>query len=195
MSLSDAQIVNLALAQLGAKPIAALTDNTQGAMLANQLFEPARNMLLEMFPWTWARKQAALAKSSTTPVFSTYAYAYALPSDCLSPVRLEGGDEWEVYGDRLLYTNADSEDGDVNLEYVAKVTDNSLYSHVFVQCLAALLAAQLALPLKNDAPLAQRLLGVYQGWLSAAMQQTALQGDRTEDWQVEANYGWIGDRA
>lgn len=182
---SEVQICNLALAQLGDSATVASIDPPEGSAQAEHcaLFYPlARDTLLEKHPWSWATRRVALAELADNPS-STWAYAYALPNNLLSPLAvfdpdafddvmtsasagnpavlyglpMSGGShlspqpfviESNAAGADVLLTNQES----AVLRYVARVTDTSRFTALFVDVLAASLSAMLAGPVvKGDA--------------------------------------------
>lgn len=81
---SEVEICNLALAHLGDSATVASLDPPEGSAQAEhcQRFYPiARDAVLEMHDWNFATRRAELA--AVTFGFEQWAYAYALPSDCL----------------------------------------------------------------------------------------------------------------
>jgi hypothetical protein len=74
-------------------------------------------------------------------------YTYVIPSDCLKALRIDGGAEFEIFGDeyggkRLLTT-----DSRPVLIYISKVTDVTLFSDDFVQALVSRIARELIMPI------------------------------------------------
>lgn len=80
MAYSIVGIVNLALNKIGAKNIAALDENTPNAIKAKAVWDYILDEILAEEEWRFAKVRAAIAVSSTEPVYS-YSYAYTLPSD------------------------------------------------------------------------------------------------------------------
>jgi hypothetical protein len=82
--VSDVDICNRALIRIGQKQlIASRTEDSVPAQLCDALFDQVRDEVLEAFPWPILTKHATLAQLTSTR--SGWAYAYALPVDCLSP--------------------------------------------------------------------------------------------------------------
>lgn len=143
MAVSAVSICNLALQKLGAARIASLSDDSKNARECNACYEPMRDRELRANRWKFAIKRVVLAPSATTPSFY-YENAFVLPSDCVRaifPARLDL--DWKIEnheGTPAILTN----DGDaINLRYVAKVSDPTLFDPLFVDALAAKIAWQL----------------------------------------------------
>lgn len=161
MAATETEICNLALAQIGAKRLDDLdADDSLQATLCNLFFDPIRDALLRSFWWRFASSRVALVEDSSSPDFE-WDNQFDLPADFLALK--------SVYGDNLtkdrnvtssfalegllLLTNAD----EVDIRYVAKITDVTLFDPLFVQVLALQLAIQLVMPLAQDQVLMDRL--------------------------------------
>lgn len=99
---------NLALAHLGDDATVSSIDPPEGSAQAEhcaQFYPIARNSLLEMHPWKFAMRRAALAVEELDPV-SQWAFAYALPSNLIQVFKVSGpndltdGGGYAPYGDR-----------------------------------------------------------------------------------------------
>lgn len=149
---SEVQICNLALSNLGNRGRVVSIDPVDGSAEADycaSFFALARNELLEMSDWAFARTRVALA--TTTNPSSVWTYAYSLPSDCLVPRRIlvdesgvfeEDGEPWNREGQVLLTDKENAE-----LVYTKVITNAGLFSPSFCTALAYLLSAYLAGPI------------------------------------------------
>jgi hypothetical protein len=140
MAVSEVSICNLALQKLGAKRISALDDDSREAESVNACYETLRDRELAAYHWNFAKTRVTLAPDATAPEF-TFTYAFLLPADCLNiikPARL--GLDWHVEnhnGSLAILTN----DGDeIDLRYIAKITDPTRFHPVFVDMLACKIA-------------------------------------------------------
>lgn len=163
---SSVDIVNLALSHIGDE--AAVTsispaDGTEQAAQAAKFYPIALETILEAHDWNFAMKRKNLAELSTTPP-DAWEYAYAVPGDMLTPISVlpqDAPDEtidlgYEVDyviealtdGTRVIYCNIEQ----AAIRYVARITDTSKFSMMFINALTRLLASFLAGPiLKGDA--------------------------------------------
>lgn len=170
---SDVDICNLALSHLGDEAQVAAIDPPDGSEASAQcgrFYPMVRSLLLEMHPWTFATKRAALAQVEN-PSPDDWQFAYTLPSTCIRPLAaltpgmperafgLEadtGGQAYAVEagqdGTPVLFTDVET----AVLRYIDNVTDSTKYTPGFVAALARLLASYLAGPiLKGDAGVQQ----------------------------------------
>lgn len=150
---STIHVCNLALAKLGARTIESLTENSKEARLCALFLDSSRDELLRAHPWNFAAARATLARLSEPPAFG-YARAFQLPPDCLRVRRLNGDVRavFEIEGRQLL-TDQDQ----ARILYTARVEDPTRFDPLFVQALAARLAAELCVPIAKSAALAERL--------------------------------------
>jgi hypothetical protein len=79
------QICNTALLRVGHRQlISDLDEATTEAQACNALYAAKLDEVLAEAPWRWATARAALAALATV-TRSTWAYVYALPTDCVTP--------------------------------------------------------------------------------------------------------------
>ena len=82
-SISQVDIFNMALTQLGALPVQSTTDNSKNARACLQVYDFLRLAELRKPPyWNFAIATAQLAVNPTPPLFDR-AYSYPLPGDYL----------------------------------------------------------------------------------------------------------------
>ena len=112
---------------LKANRITSLTDGSNNANAANDVFTEVRDNLLRSHNWNFGQKWAKLAQLSTTPVFE-FDNAYALPSDWIRTVSVHDNDagistliyrEGEVDGQGVILHSAD----ELWMRYIYRVTD------------------------------------------------------------------------
>lgn len=166
---SEVDLCNLALSHLGdeAQVIAIVPpDGTMQAAHCATFYPIARDAVLQVFPWTFATRRAALAEV-VNPVLGDYRYAYALPNGFLRPIAAlypgvpavdfgagatdTGSFAYTVEslddGSLILYTNLQT----AYLQYTARVTDTTKFPPLVIVAIARLLASYLAGPiLKGD---------------------------------------------
>lgn len=167
---AEASVCNIALALVGEKgTIDSLEDATTAAVVCKTLWDTARRTALTEADWSFARKRAVLALSSESR--DGWAYCYALPSDCLATRYLYSGlrapavDEMIPFS-RELRTDAGGELiltdlAEATLVYSVDQRHVPLWSPLFVQALALLLASQLAMALPVKPPVGVALSDRY----------------------------------
>ena len=148
----EVDICNLALQRLGARSIAALTEDTTAGRECNRVYEHARDSELRAHPWSFARIRAELAADSTDPLFG-YAKQYQLPSDYvrLLPARnvannvtvLGGIDpniDWQIEGRKILTDDT----APLQIVYLKKVTDPNDFDALYQDLLVSRIAMDIA---------------------------------------------------
>ena len=80
MAATEVSICSNALLMLGGQPINDLSENSDRARLASNLWPAVRNYVLRRHPWNCAVKRVALAPDLTPPAFD-WAFQFTLPPD------------------------------------------------------------------------------------------------------------------
>ena len=151
---SETDVVNVALRLIGQTSIVSLSDGSDTANMADDIYEEVRDDLLRSHNWNFATKRVQLAQSSTDPDFE-FDHAYVLPSDWLRTISAHDNDaghgtvlyRMEQVGSQLvLVCSSDA----LYLRYVAGVTDPNLMSADFRRAFAESLARDLAIPVASS---------------------------------------------
>lgn len=160
---SKVDIANAALILYGEAVISSLTEDNEAAITMNLRFDSIRDAVLRAHPWNFAVKRQKLSKLATAPAFG-FSNAYQLPSDFLRLLNFNNltQDHYRMEnheGSRAILTDS----GDANLRYIFRITDTTKYDALFVECLAARLAADTVFKITNaDATnLEKKLWGRY----------------------------------
>lgn len=113
------------------------------------------------------------AGSLTEYVVSEYAYRFALPSDCLRILRINGAerDDYRVEAGYLL-TN----EGEINCEYIFDNTDETTFDAQFVDLLASRLSAEVCFYLTDNSTLTEQSWNIYNNKLRMARGMDSRQG-------------------
>lgn len=154
MALSETKICNMSLARIGAKRINDYSDTSESSVQAIHCrthYEQTRDALLRSHFWRFASDRAELSQDTTDPDFE-WDNQFILPSDFMrfKSAYEENGtesrnDRHAIEGQRFL-TN----DDDVSILYVKKVTDVTEFDPLFVEVLVLQLALKLVMPLSQD---------------------------------------------
>lgn len=149
MPQSDVSLCSAALAKLGARPIASLDEPSAEAEISARLYPVVRDATLLAHPWSFTLAQAALVPDPVPPA-GDFGAAFQLPGDILRTISAgQGGSGrglvYRVFGARL-HTDADS----VLLTYQRRPAEAEFPAY-FVPVLVARLAAELCLPLTENA--------------------------------------------
>jgi len=154
---SAVDICNMALGHLGDQAIvSSITppDQSVQAGLCATFYPIARDAVLERHPWSFATKRAPLQVVANTDQPTSWGYSYALPAQCLVPLKVlpegYGSDQQGLpftvealsSGDKVIYCNYEAP----TLLFIAAVTDTTRFSMLFTIALSRLLASLLAGP-------------------------------------------------
>lgn len=140
---SDVEIVNIALMKLGTTPIGSFSEDSRGARLARTSYQDTLDAILRAHPWNFAIRRAELPVATPSPLWG-YDFAYDIPESngkCLRVLEVNGEDPnvgtWRVEGRQLL-TDLEAP---IQIRYIARETAVTKYDSLFVEALAARLAA------------------------------------------------------
>lgn len=159
---SDVDICNLALGHLGDEAnVQSISppDGTTQAQHCARVYAIARDATLEMHAWSFATVRASLAQLATATT-TTWAYQYEAPVDMVKPLSVypADADYADGVGDddnkqpflregNVILTNTPN----AALRYVARVTDPTRFTPLFVETFSLKLAARLAGPIIKGA--------------------------------------------
>jgi hypothetical protein len=143
--------------------IESLAEATIHAELCSALYPAMRDLLLEGFDWSFARKRVALASVGSPP--TNWGYQYQYPSDCLK-VRsvVVSGDRTPTATERIPFeitANTVNEGkaiccdlADAEVIYTSTIINTSLFTQAFCSALAWAMAKELVTPMAKDAKFA-----------------------------------------
>lgn len=192
---SEVGIVNFALRKIGANPIVSLTEGSDNANAASDIYEDVRDELLRSHQWNFAAKRLKLGQSATTPPFG-YDYQYPIPSDFVRVISVHDNEnalgvldyrlEYDDTDGRVIRTDAE----DVYLRYVSKVTDPNKFPADFRTALAYLLAVDFAITIAQSNTLSDRMVILARNAKSKARSNDGI-GDYQDSFP---NGSWISER-
>lgn len=186
---SDVDIANRALSMLGEARITSLSDNNKPARAMKARFTLLRDAELSAYPWRFAVKRVQLAASTDTPVWG-YSKIYDRPVDDLRPIKVGGAyvnansigvfyessgihtdmNPYEIIEGRI-HTNLLAP---LDYEYVAQITDTGAFDPLFVEALAARLAADAAEELTQSNSKKEAAFSIYKRTLAEARRVNSL---------------------
>lgn len=180
---SETAVANMAATTLDERHVTSLDDDTSlGRFLASQ-FGFARDELLRLYPWTFARARAILAPKDTSPSFG-WRYQYELPADCLRvlPITCDGQHNgrpvpFEREG-RLVLTDAGTA---LRVKYVRRVTNAAEFEPLFARALGERLALLAATRITGKNSYVSKAAALYQSALDDAFRIDALDSGTTEE--------------
>ena len=146
------QIVNFALARLGAERIFSLDDtDSENARLSKIHYDQTVKQVLRSHPWNCCTERATLARETDAPPFG-YLYSFQLPGDFLRALYVNDAnaygprDSWKIEKNKLL-----SDDTAIQLVYIYWETNAEQYDELLVEAITVLLASKLAAPITGRA--------------------------------------------
>jgi hypothetical protein len=187
--LTETEICNSALIKLGADTVLNLEDGSKGARLCKQQYPIARNEVLRSHYWNFAIKRSTLAQLATAPDFG-YDYYYQLPSDFLLAIPPSPHEGLSTIIYKLENGKLASNETEINLKYVAEITDTALFDALFVEVLAAKIAANLAYAMTQNRSVASDMYELYFQLLRQARSANAMESTPE---LMQANT-WINSR-
>jgi len=191
------EICNLALGDIRAPAIADIAEDTVEASMCARYYPHCLAVLLDDYSWQFTKRIASLALFATNARESEWAYAYALPSDCEQALRLvpnQGQVIADTYyrnqldlpppawwakfivEDSVLYCNL----SDAVLEYASDAADEADFPPLFREALRKLLAANLAVPIRDSRELEGDLLKMAERARQAAIASDMNRAPRNE---------------
>lgn len=198
MSESNTSICNQSLGMIGAKRINNFEDTseTSGEAIQCRLhLEPTRDSVLQSYRWRFAVTRAVLSQDTVDPDVE-WDRQFILPTDYLKFMSIDEeagitskGRRHSIEGRRFL-TNFST----VNMKYIRKVTDASLFDPVFVELLVLRLAKKLIPALAKTDPRLQVIITEDLKLVLpkiAAVTVDELETGGRSDWNL-ARHGGIG---
>lgn len=145
------EIVNWALAKIGAAGITSLDDSGEAAKVAAAVYDSVRDTEIAAHAWNFAKTRAMLPAETETPTFG-WQHQYLLPADCLRllqagpwpmPVMaqliLNDQRDFVVENNRILTNRGPA----LPVLYLKRETDPTVYPPPFCDALACRLAVEM----------------------------------------------------
>jgi len=177
--MSEVSICNLSLSWLAGNLITSLDDETNEAKICKANYDQARDAVLEDRAWTFATTRYRWTPLTATPTFG-YAYAFLIDPEVLRVLEVRD-DDGKANG--ATYLDWRREENhivcDVDVIYVKaikRIVDTSRFPPAFVQCLAARIAADIAITLTESRSIQQDMWNLYMKKLDDAMATDGSQG-------------------
>lgn len=194
MGLSQTQVCNQALARIGAKLITSINDDATGAEACLNAYDATVSEVARSGTWNCLMKRAELGRLTAAPAFE-WAYQFQLPVDLLLLMEVNGvdyhdepQDEWVIEG-RVLLTDAER----ALVRYVALIEDSTQWDSLFTNAVVVLLAAKIAVPIRQDEALMQALMADYNRVLGNARMRDGNER-RAHRWNPSVRSRWVNAR-
>ena len=186
---SEVDIANRALSMLGEIRITSLTDASKPARAMNARYTLLRDAELSAYPWRFAVKRVQLAATTEVPAWG-FSTIYERPIGDLRPIQVGGTQvSAETIGVFYESTGSSTENAPYEIiagkihtdmsapldyEYIAQITDAGAFDPLFVEALAARLAADAAEELTQSNSKKEAALMVYKKTLAEARRVNSL---------------------
>lgn len=198
MSISKIQIVNLALAKVGARgTIVDLDELSPNAEVVVNLWDIVFQRVLAERDWKFAQTRSVLQRSVLASTYG-YGYAYVVPTNFIRLVKQKKpGVQGGYYGvegltyntpvwppgfpyafetlvddvgnaTKCLLIDYDNSINPLMINYIQLITDLTLLTSAFAEALAIALAAEVCIPITEDKSLAVELKQAYKEALNTA---------------------------
>ena len=175
--VSEVSICNQALSWLGQSAISSLDDKSTTAEWMRNNYPFIRDAVLEERMWTFATARAKSVSAERDAWDS--AYVHATPGEWISVFRVYRTSgtttltsvDWRLEDGKILC----AEDS-ILLWGLKRVTDTGKFSPLFIQALAARIAADAAIPLTENRQLQVDMWGLYGDKLREAAARDGQQG-------------------
>lgn len=208
MPADQLDIFNRAVGRIAAAPVADVDEDSLAARECRRFYPSViANALEAPQDWSWAKQRVLLA-TVVNDRPAEWAYAYQLPSNCASPIRvipdllalgvsvpvpLPGqpyAEAWAYFAipdietpyvmdSSVIYSNEQN----ATLEYVVNDITNLRVSELVIKALALDLAAEIAIPVKKDSALRKDILSEAEvAW------ERAIADDRNRQPQTSEEY-------
>lgn len=191
------EAINIALRRVGVGSILSLSDGTEQAQSAGELFPIVRDSILRDHTWKFAKKQSALTQYATSPTYD-YTFAYLLPVDCLFVVSAKDRARFNILNinDQKVLV---SDDAGVMITYRARVENPALWDPLFVSAFVSKLASEFALSLVKNYKLHEALMLEYLKVIDAAIstdsiEEAELRIISPDDLLLVRGYSWSGKK-
>jgi hypothetical protein len=189
--VSEVDICNRAILEVHGSPITSLSDNSEEGVSCSILYPQLRDEVLRAHFWNFAITQKTLQLDVTAPLFG-FQRRYLLPEDYIRIRRLKfDRHSYKVQGN---YLHTDS--SGVDIEYVKREENTTLFDPLFVSALVLRLASSLAYPIAGSAERAGQLLTQYTSFMKEAKRRDGQEGtpdDLTADLFVDSRRGDSGN--
>lgn len=192
--MAKIEIVNRALLKLGEPPVSSFSDATFGRSY-EIIYDDMKRLLLSSYPWRFAMKKIHIARDMEK---FDEKYVYRLPRDFLLLINVcaEGGNtscavnnvaiDYEIMGQTIICMAANG----IVIEYVSAVDDKDIFPPLFREALAAKIAAELAMRLKQSVNLKQVLDTEFYNFI----RQAELNNEIEKNVEILPDSSWVSVR-
>lgn len=183
--LSRTQVINNGLRAISANLIADPDEDTESARQAKGAYDQVVRVQLQLYAWTFAKRQAALPQRAEPPTYK-YARAFTLPADFIRLVEFDGRSLfatarhvdteakplYDIVG-RAIFTDMAAP---LRITYLRDVSgDPTTWDPAFADVVSMALAVALAMPLTKSEGTVSLAEKLYQKAVRDAKRTNAIQ--------------------
>ena len=192
MSVSETQICNLALVELGCGLISNIeADTSHKAVLCRLYLEPVIDEVLRSHEWNcaiWYQSLSLIASDDADYLladYDKYSYQFQIPTNpfCLRVLEIPDypGYAYEIVSGYLL-TNLSA----VTIKYIRRIENVTEFDSLLVRAIAYRLAADLATRITNSTKTRSEMLVIYDWQLTRAVDIDARESEnpQTEEYSI-----------
>ena len=193
--MAKIEIINRALLKLGEAPISSLSDATFGRSY-EIIYDDMKKLLLASYPWRFAVKKMHISRDAKK--YDGY-YVYRLPEDFLLLLKVTQEEtcdssalshavssDYEIFGKSILCASANG----IVIEYVSSIDEKENFPSLFREALAAKIAAELAMRLKQSVNLKQ----VFDTEFYNFIRQAELNNEIEKNAEILPDNSWVNVR-
>ncbi len=192
MPITKAGIFNMALGHVGVFEDITDPDNddSKGAKACRLFFDHVLGIVIEAMPWPFLTERVSLQDLGTPP--DGWLFRYKYPTQCrrinkivnpvtrlvapsAPPIPYAIQNLTDAYGKSIL-----CDEEEAVLEFNRDITDSGLFTHTFSQAVVIGLSAHVAMPLRVDAKIADRVTGMWSDWMAEAAAQSLRESGEDE---------------
>lgn len=184
-SITETQICNRGMDIIGEKDLLNLDVVSKAGKFCKRNYPILRDAVLEEVRPSFAIERALLSTLSTTPLYG-FTFEATLPNDYLSLVGVEDNVDHVIEG-RVIQSDSDP----LRIQYIKRVENTNFFTMLFVEALAARIAAEAVKKLTNDDKLKKVLADEYAAKRDIARFRLSTE---TTPQDVSADSEWLNSR-
>ena len=200
---AEAELVNSALVKIGVtQRIMSLDESSKSARAARTLYDELRKALLREYRWNFAMTRAEIPRDPEADPPFGFGAAYPVPADLLLLVGLydeaeplqnytSTNEPYKVEGQHILVrTGNEDPNGPLRIFYIRDVQNVGEFDPSFKHAFTWRLAMELAYPLVQSRPNAERAAAMYEEAMRKARLSDAIEGLP----EIQVISGWVDSR-
>lgn len=181
-AISETAIANMAATSLEEHHISSLDEDTSLARFMASQFGFARDELLRLHPWTFARARAVLSPDEAAPAFG-WTYSFELPTDCLRVLSISRSGHHngvQIRHEREGRKVLTDEGPALYVRYIAKERNAAKFDPLFARALGERLALMAAVRITGKQSYVQKAAALYKQALEDAVMTDGLDSGTPE---------------